>query len=449
MQKLITLIITFAFTITAGFAESLNKAISGLGINKSAISVSLKNIKNGETVFSLNDRVPRLPASTLKLITSSAAYDELGEDFVYVTSMYKSTNNDIYIKLSGDPMLTKGNLETLLDTANSKKIVPKGFYIDDSAFDTVEWGDGWQWDDELNPLMQKFSVYNINNNLAKVEIVPQANGTAAKIAIKPFYPFSFINLITTNYKTDTNISIRKDDTIAPNMLKAEGTVAKKTDINIPVFNPKMNFKMRLEDAINSTKFEYYEQIKTAKLPTENIYLVDKIEHKLSDILPKIIKSSSNLYAETVFKTAGAKYADSQGSIENSLAMLDNYIEKIGLNADDIKVVDGSGVSKNNLMTTKFMTEFLYYISGEENFENFESFLTAPGEGTLKNRMLYFKEALRAKTGTLSDASAIAGYLTTKRGNTFAFDIMINDAKTTSADKKNIEEQILRNIYLNY
>ena len=64
-------------------------------------------------------------------------------------------------------------------------------------------------------------------------------------------------------------------------------------------------------------------------------------------------------------------------------------------------------------------------------------------------MLYFKDNLRAKTGTLADTSAIAGYITSKRGKTYAFDIMINDAKTSSADKKNIEEQILRSLYMNY
>ena len=64
-------------------------------------------------------------------------------------------------------------------------------------------------------------------------------------------------------------------------------------------------------------------------------------------------------------------------------------------------------------------------------------------------MLYFKDSLRAKTGTLSDTSAIAGYLKTRKGKTYAFDIMIKDAKTSSSDKKNIEEQILRQIYMNY
>ena len=64
-------------------------------------------------------------------------------------------------------------------------------------------------------------------------------------------------------------------------------------------------------------------------------------------------------------------------------------------------------------------------------------------------MLYFKDNLRAKTGTLADTSAIAGYITSRKGKLYAFDIMINDAKTSPADKKNIEEQILRSVYANY
>ena len=130
-------------------------------------------------------------------------------------------------------------------------------------------------------------------------------------------------------------------------------------------------------------------------------------------------------------------------------MLNDYFEKNNLQNEDIKIVDGSGVSKNNLMTAKFMGEFLMFRANSENFEGFKNALTTAGEGTLKNRMLYFKDNLRAKTGTLADTSAMAGYITSRRGKLYAFDIMINGAKTSSADKKNIEEQILRNIYINY
>jgi len=73
----------------------------------------------------------------------------------------------------------------------------------------------------------------------------------------------------------------------------------------------------------------------------------------------------------------------------------------------------------------------------------------PGVGTLANRMIYFGDNLQAKTGTLSNVSAMAGYIKTRRGNQYAFDIMINDPKTTSDKKKMAEEIILRSIYLDY
>ena len=195
--------------------------------------------------------------------------------------------------------------------------------------------------------------------------------------------------------------------------------------------------------------EYYGAIKNAKLPDKNVYLVDEIEHPIEDMLPLILRNSNNFVAETLFKSAGAKWANSQGSIKNSLGMLSAYFDKNGLNSDDIKIVDGSGVSKNNIMTAEFMGEFLEYKSKTEDFECFKELLPTAGEGTLKNRMLYFKDNLRAKTGTLADTSAIAGYITSRKGKLYAFDIMINDAKTSPADKKNIEEQILRSVYANY
>ena len=438
-----------AFTVSASSAESLHKTLSALGVNKSAVAIYIKDVKSGNVVFSMNEKAPMLPASTLKIITSSAAVDTLGADYKYETKLYKSTNNDLYLKLSGDPLLESSDLDKLIESANSKSIVPKTFYVDDSAFDKTEWGEGWQWDDNLNPLMPKFSSYNINKNLLKVEVTPTSQGASAKLTVKPFYPLTFMNLVTTDTTSPTSVSIDSDNTIAPNMLNILGTVSKLTNVILPVPNARMNFILRLENSINSKKMEYYGAIKNAKLPDKNVYLVDEIEHPIEDMLPLILRNSNNFVAETLFKSAGAKWANSQGSIKNSLGMLSAYFDKNGLNSDDIKIVDGSGVSKNNIMTAEFMGEFLEYKSKTEDFECFKELLPTAGEGTLKNRMLYFKDNLRAKTGTLADTSAIAGYITSRKGKLYAFDIMINDAKTSPADKKNIEEQILRSVYANY
>ena len=447
MRKIIITLAAVLFTIIPAEANNIDKMLSKQHINRAAVSVSVRDAKTGEKVYSLNDRTPRIPASTLKVITTTASVDTLGTDYLFSTKLYKSTKNDLYFKLGADPFLTSRDLRTLIDKAKDKNITPKTIYVDNTIFDNLEWGEGWQWDDELNPHMPKFSAYNLDGNLLDIEITPQRIGTAPTIIVKPFYPVTIMNLVLTS-TDETGVVFSKNSNIAPNIINATGKIAQQKVLKLPVNNPKLYFNLRLQDTIRNRKMDYYNPIKIGILPKENIYLVDEITHGISNGITASLKSSSNLVAETLFKLAGAKYANSTGNINNSLAMLNNYFEKLGLNTEDIKIVDGSGVSKNNIMTSDFMTSFLIKLYNSDNYEFIEQYLPTPGEGTLKNRMLYFKECMRAKTGTLSDTSAITGYLKTRSGKMLVFNIMIQDAKTSEADKKNIEELILRQIYIN-
>ena len=448
MRKLLGIILSLFLILGTQLeanSSSIDRTIFKSGINRSAVSVSVKDIKTGNTVYKLNDKQPQMPASTLKLVTLAAALDTLGVDYEFSTKMYKSTDNDLYIKLGADPFLSSYGLKTLFVTAKNKNITePKNIYVDDYIFDDVEWGEGWQWDDDLSPLMPKFSSYNIDKNLLEIIISPTQKGSPANISLGKFYPVTFMNLVSSDIPTD--VAIKRNNNISPDIINIQGTVAKKTVKFIPVNNPKRYFKLRLEDSIRSTKIYYYGKFTQKKLPVSNIYLVEEVKHPMSDAVFEILKNSNNMAAETVFKLAGAKYVNNTGSAENSLKMLKNYFEKNGISYDDVKIVDGSGVSKNNIVTADFMSDFLVKASKDEVLVN--SMATA-GEGTLAKRMLYFKNNLKAKTGTLSDVSAIAGYITSRKGKTYAFDIMINDPKSKPCEKKSLEEYILRDIYSNF
>lgn len=428
------------------FANSIDKTISQSGINKSGVSISVKNIETGEIVYEQNSKRPTMPASTLKIVTLTASTDTLGKDYKFSTKLYKNTNNELFLKLAGDPFLTSSGLNNIFETAVKEKriISPKAIFVDDYIFDSTEWGEGWQWDDDLNPLMPKFSSYNIDKNLLGITIAPTSPNAPANIFTSKFYPTTFMNLVTTG--AENNIKISRNNSISPDFLTIEGTVKKQLTEYIPINHPKRYFILRLEDAIRSAKMDYYGKFAQKKLPASNIYLVAQVDHTLRDAINEVLKNSNNFIAETVFKTAGAKFVNNTGSLANSQKMLNAYFEKIGICSDDVKIVDGSGVSKNNLMTTDFMTNFL---SNKEVISTIKNDLPTAGEGTLKNRMLYFKDNLRAKTGTLSDVSAIAGYITSRNGKTYAFDIMINDQKSKASDKKSLEEYILRDIYTEF
>ncbi len=74
-------------------------------------------------------------------------------------------------------------------------------------------------------------------------------------------------------------------------------------------------------------------------------------------------------AETVFKLAGGKYVQGAGSVDAAIEMFNDYYKKQGINTDNIKIVDGSGVSKNNLITADFMTDVLVKNTKTKNFDN--------------------------------------------------------------------------------
>ena len=428
------------------FANSIDKTISQSGINKSGVSISVKNIETGEIVYEQNSKRPTMPASTLKIVTLTASTDTLGKDYKFSTKLYKNTNNELFLKLAGDPFLTSSGLNNIFETAVKEKriISPKAIFVDDYIFDSTEWGEGWQWDDDLNPLMPKFSSYNIDKNLLGITIAPTSPNAPANIFTSKFYPTTFMNLVTTG--AENNIKISRNNSVSPDFLTIEGPVKKQFTEYIPINHPKRYFILRLEDAIRSAKMDYYGKFAQKKVPTTNVYLVAQVDHPIDMAVEDILKNSNNFVAETVFKLAGGKFVNNTGALANSQKMLDAYFAKLNLNQEDIKIVDGSGVSKNNIMTSDFMTSFL---AKEEVQELLNGKLATAGEGTLTNRMLYFKDNLYAKTGTLSDVSAIAGYITSRNGKKYAFDIMINDPKTKSFDKKLLEEYILRDIYANY
>lgn len=446
MKKIFNLIFVFLLIFLQRnivFANVIDKTIFQSGVNKSSVSVCVKDVNSGKTIYKLNENQPKMPASTLKLVTYAASTDALGIDYVFSTELYKASSNNFYLKLSGDPLLSSSDLNKMFKRVKEKNILePKHIYIDDFIFDDVEWGEGWQWDDDLNPLMPKFSSYNLDGNLITIVVYPTTKGSPAEIKTSKFYPVTFMNLVTTG--SSNFVKISRNNSISPDIINVSGTVEKQIDKRIPVNNPKRYFKLRLEDAISGAKIGYYGKFLQKKTPQDAL-LIDKIVHTLADTSSVILKSSNNLAAESVFKAAGAKYANNTGSLERSLNMLNDYFKKYDINPENVRIVDGSGVSKNNLVTALFMCDFLV----KSYNDDFVKSLPTAGEGTLKTRMLYFKNNLYAKTGTLSDVSAIAGYITSRTGKTYAFDIMINDPKSSAQEKKSLEEYILRDIFASF
>jgi D-alanyl-D-alanine carboxypeptidase/D-alanyl-D-alanine-endopeptidase (penicillin-binding protein 4) len=140
------------------------------------------------------------------------------------------------------------------------------------------------------------------------------------------------------------------------------------------------------------------------------------------------KISQNLHAELLLRTAGQVKAG-LGTTDAGLWLEQDFLKTAGIREGDAVLVDGSGLSQNNLVTPRAITDLLLYAFRQPWGTDFLSTLPIAGvDGTLENRMKGTAAAGRvwAKTGTLEHEHSIAGYATTPRGEHLVFAIFGNN-----------------------
>lgn len=442
MKKIfIYIILTLFFTasVTAkGFKADFTSVISDSDIPKSSVSMSVKNVDNGKVLYQHNEKILSHPASVQKLLTLPAAVETLGEDYRFSTELYKSGDNGYLIKLGADPYLNSDNLNSLV--SNIKAADVKQIYIDDSIIERKDWGEGWQWDDSMNVSMPKFNSYNLDGNLINITVMPTVKGQSPLIINSSKYPIVFLNNVITGDKNDVKLS--RDSAISGNALMLSGTVSSSTVISFPIKNLQRYFDFKLTQSLENNNIYLKNPYKRVKVASSDVKYT-QISHPISFAIDDILKNSNNMAIETVMKIAGGKKYETIGTDSLGLKLFEAYCNKLNLNIEDIRLVDASGVSKNNLVNADFVTNYLVKQKDNETLKH----LPCPGEGTLSARMIPLKDNLRAKTGTLSDISSIAGYITSKKGKQYAFCIIINDPKSTNSDKKALEDYLIRTIYI--
>lgn len=452
MYKKIFAAFAFAFIVNLqAFAGELSSSINGI-LNSfdfdrdSVVSVSVKDKKTGLIAYEKNAYKFLNPASVLKLFTMAASIDALGSDFEFKTAFYKDKKGDLYLKLSGDPMLTDSDLNEL---ASNLKKNHKGkinrIYIDDSVIDMVPYPDGWTVDD-FWPNSPKLSPYMVDYNTVKIDIYLSEDKNNIRIIQKSPYRFSFVNKLTVS---DTNSINFVNDEIH-NTVNIEGTISSSiTGREIPVINPKYFFCKKLNDALNKNGIVFHDKFLFAKTPNDAVSVAE-FARPLETVVKHILTTSDNLAAEMVFKVAGAKYAEEKtplktglntfGTTQNGINMFFDYYEKLGLDIKQVKLRDGSGVSRYNAMNANWMTNALLKMNLD-----YEKYLPTSGEGTLLKRMREMKDSVYFKTGTLFGTSSLAGVI--KSGdNEYYWASVIMSYNRNKSLIKGIEDEMVYEVY---
>ena len=408
------------------------------------ISVSVKNSKTGKVLYEYNQNKYLHPASALKLFTMAAAYDQLGGDYQYRTQLFKDKNNNIYLKLSGDPTLTTSDLTNLFKELKSKyKINVNDVVIDPTVIDNSQWGTGWMWDDDTSKYLPKYSPFTINGNIINISLKPSKNNTFPEIKNKSDYQITIVNMLKNGDKN--NIRIVRQPWIQSDMVYLKGTIKTPLTVQLPINQLERNFKTQLQSALKTAKISPKGTIKVAPMQEHTELILEHVSKPLDTIVSKVLKDSNNLYAEMIFKTSGAKFSDSQGTTAAGIDFFNNYYKDINTKTKPV-IADGSGASRNDLITADWMTEALNKIYKNNDFDGFQKLMAKPVEGTLSDRLLNISQNVRAKTGTISGVSVLTGYVDAKSNNKYSFAILIQNYPDSSLDAKKLEDAIVNEIY---
>ena len=158
-------------------------------------------------------------------------------------------------------------------------------------------------------------------------------------------------------------------------------------------------------------------------------------HTIDQILQRMMKKSDNLHAEALFYQIAAQQGSRYATAKQAAAAIKRLINKIGLNASDYRIADGSGLSLYNYLTPEVEVELLKYAWNNEDiyYYLYNSMPIAGQDGTLQNRMRGTHAAgnVRAKTGTVTGVSSLAGYCTSANGHELCFAIINNGLLSTS------------------
>jgi serine-type D-Ala-D-Ala carboxypeptidase/endopeptidase (penicillin-binding protein 4) len=453
--------------------SDLSALINNPDMSNAIIGVSVRSISTGEQFFKHNDSKSFTPASNQKILTTSAALKYLGSDFKFSTSAYLDGEllqngeffGNIIIRGSGDPTMSDYYKENPLDFVDKfatrldslgVRIIRGNIIGDDSYFDEIHYGPGWAWDDFLFPYCAQTNALSINDNKISIEVKQgDTTGLPADISVSPECSYyRVINRIRT-------VGIGELTEIVPyrelhsNIFELSGQIAydtsriNKVNINVTIDNPTLFFLNIVKDALERHNIRFRGALVDVQDYNEEIdymSLSPVFEYQspeLSEIIKVVNQQSHNLSADNIFKTI-AKETSGVGSFAKGSEQILKFASSAGIPPDKIAVFDGSGLSRFNLFTPKYMVDLLTKNYKADYQEDFINSLASPGqEGTLKHRMTQTlaENRVKAKSGSMNNISTLSGYVTTRDGEVLAFSIMTMNFTVPRTLAHNIEDLI--------
>ncbi|TMI75052.1 MAG: D-alanyl-D-alanine carboxypeptidase/D-alanyl-D-alanine-endopeptidase [Bacteroidetes bacterium] len=409
-------------------------------------SLYIINAKTGEVVFDRNSQVGLAPASTQKIVTAATAFELLGKNFRYKTEFIEQ-HRRLDIMGTGDPTLGSWRFSNTGETAvfdsvisklRAKDILTIGDLRLYKTFDSKEIPSGWIYEDIGNYYGALTTDLNWHENQYNITFTPgkKVGDPAVISGVDSIYRYLF--------RTNMNVNECKTGPIGsgdnayiyfiPNdrAILIQGTVPMGVDkFTISGADPNPVFSLGnamvryaalkgisildvsvddnfSKDDLFPKKNEYdpYSVISKAGL------LYTHYSPSLDSIVYWFLQKSINLYGEALIKTF-AYEKKGFGSTDSGVAIVKDFWKQKGLDDEELNIMDGSGLSPQNRVTTHAQVEILKYAKTREWFPYFYQALPT-------------YNGMKMKSGSIRDVKGFCGYQRSTDGNEYIFSFLVNN-----------------------
>jgi D-alanyl-D-alanine carboxypeptidase/D-alanyl-D-alanine-endopeptidase (penicillin-binding protein 4) len=433
--------------------HDLDTVLSAPALRAATWGVDVRSLSRHEPLFEANREKLLVPSSNMKIVTLAAAAERLGWDYTFETRVAAAgtiangmLDGDLVVVGSGDPTIEDwagdatrlfGDWAAQLKTAGVRAIGGR-IVGDDRAFEDDGFGTGWAWDDLDRSYATPVGALQFNENTGQIVVAPGAReGAPAEISTRP--PSATLaarNMVRTGAR-GTLLALASQRLPGSTMLDIRGSIPlgfSPVVRNVSVVNPTLYFVNHLRSVLVANGIEVRGpavDINDMESPPARERITTIVTHRsapLSELSGTMMRLSQNLYAETLLRALGAWAGTptAAGGITAIRRVMDNW----NVPAAAYEQADGSGLSRYNLVTADTFVSILTHVDGDARLRApFRNALPAAGrDGTLENRMkgTPAQGNAQAKSGSLNNARALSGYVTSADGEPLVFSIIANN-----------------------
>lgn len=443
---------------------TLERLLADPALNGATVSLMVRDARSGSTLYQHNPRTRLIPASNLKLLTTAAAMDVLGPQYRFATQLLSNgpqqgehLTGNLYLRGLGDPTTQFADYQALAAQLASQGVrqVRGDLVFDDSFFDAERLGVDWAQDDESTYYGAQISALTVSPNadfdagtLIVTAKAPVIAGQPVTVSLSPPTDYVQLSNHAVSGPGDSYGITRQHGT---NLLQLTGTLApgKQSRQWVSVWEPTQLVATLFEQALAQQGIEVLgRRVIGGASPGTARVLAEHQSAPLQALITPLLKLSNNNMSEALLKAMGRKTVNA-GTAQAGAAAVAAFMRRQGLDPATLVQVDGSGLSRRNLVSSQNLTDLLLATARQPWFDAWYSALPIAGNtdrmtgGSLRYRLrgTAAENNLHAKTGSMAGVSSLSGYITDAQGRRLVFSMISNNYLSDAAPIRALENRV--------